>query len=69
MEFTITNECKYIVIASDGVWEFLTNNQVMDIVNPYYKINDAKGACNKLTQISTNWWEKVIIYNSRKIQL
>jgi serine/threonine protein phosphatase PrpC len=60
IEYTITSDCKYIVIASDGVWEFLDNNAVADIVQPYYLLNDPKGACDKLVQISTEWWKKVI---------
>jgi hypothetical protein len=41
----------------------------MEIVNPYYKANDPKGACSKLIQIATQWWEKVENINIRKIQL
>lgn len=28
-EFEITEDDKFIVIASDGVWEFLSNTQVL----------------------------------------
>jgi len=27
---------KFIVIASDGVWEFLSNDEVVHIVEPFY---------------------------------
>jgi serine/threonine protein phosphatase PrpC len=27
---------KFIVIASDGVWEFLSNDEVVRIVEPFY---------------------------------
>ena len=30
---------KYVVIGSDGVFEFLSNEQVAEIVLPYYQIN------------------------------
>ena len=30
---------KFIVIASDGVWEFLSNEQIGKIVWPFYKSN------------------------------
>jgi serine/threonine protein phosphatase PrpC len=59
IEHTITPDCKYIVIASDGVWEFLDNNAVADIVHPYYIKDDPKGAVEHLIQTSVNWWEKV----------
>ena len=26
----------FIVIASDGVWEFLSNEEVMEIIKPYF---------------------------------
>ncbi len=35
-EFDLTNEDKVIVLASDGVWEFLENQDVARIVYPFY---------------------------------
>jgi len=29
--FEIQQEDKFIILASDGVWEFLSNEEVMDI--------------------------------------
>lgn len=29
-------EHKFLVIASDGVWDFLTNEQVCNIIEPFY---------------------------------
>jgi serine/threonine protein phosphatase PrpC len=28
---------KIIILASDGVWEFLSNKEVADIVSPFYE--------------------------------
>lgn len=28
---------KILVLASDGVWEFMTNEEVAEIVYPFYK--------------------------------
>ena len=58
IEDKIDNETKFIVIASDGVWEFLDNNKVAEIVLPFYKKNDPKGACKALIKESTEWWNK-----------
>ena len=58
-EFEITNDCKYIVIASDGVWEFLSNKRVMEIVHPFFKINDPAAAGEKLIEESVKCWKKV----------
>lgn len=37
--FMIGSDDKFIIIGSDGVWEFLTNDQVAMMVLPFYKSN------------------------------
>lgn len=59
IEKTINEDSRYIVIASDGVWEFLSNPQVVSIVNPYYLKNDPEGACDALIREATECWKKV----------
>ena len=58
LEETIDKDTKFIVVASDGVWEFLDNYTVKDIVMPYYEKNDPNGACKELIKKSTEWWNK-----------
>ena len=58
IEDTIDKDTKFIVVASDGVWEFLDNNAVKDIVMPYYEKNDPNGACKELIKKSTEWWNQ-----------
>ena len=58
-EADLTKETKYIVIASDGVWEFLSNDEVMQIINPFYLNKDPEGASNKIIEYSTINWKKV----------
>lgn len=36
-EFLISPQDRFIVLASDGVWEFLPNEEVARIVLPYYE--------------------------------
>lgn len=36
LEMNLTENDKFIVIASDGVWEFLSNDEVVKIVEPFY---------------------------------
>ena len=55
---TIDKDTKFIVVASDGVWEFLDNQKVADLVMPFYKKNDPDGACKALIKESTEWWNK-----------
>ena len=58
IEEKIDKETKFLVIASDGVWEFLDNETVRDMVMPYYQKNDPNGACKELIKKSTEWWNK-----------
>ena len=58
IEEKIDNDCKFIVIASDGVWEFLENERVAEIVMPFYNNDDPDGACKALIKESTDWWNK-----------
>ena len=51
-------EAKFIVLASDGVWEFLTNENVRDMVIPFYNKKDPLNACKDLITKSTDWWEQ-----------
>ena len=58
LEQNIDKDTKFMVVASDGVWEFLENETVKDIVMPYYLKNDPNGACKELIKKSTEWWNK-----------
>ena len=52
------NESKFMVLCSDGVWEFLSNEEVMEIGNQYYVQNNINGFCNELLKKSTEIWVK-----------
>jgi serine/threonine protein phosphatase PrpC len=28
---------KFVLVASDGIWEFITNQEVLQLIVPYYK--------------------------------
>jgi serine/threonine protein phosphatase PrpC len=36
-ELTLSPEDKILVIATDGLWEFLSNREVLNIILPFYK--------------------------------
>lgn len=59
MEFELGEDSRFIVLASDGIWEFLDNYRIMNIVNPYYNKYDGEGACNAIVKEATMYWEKV----------
>ena len=58
VEYTIDYFSKYILIASDGIWEFITNEDAMEIGNKFYLRNDPVGLCQELTQKSIKLWQK-----------
>lgn len=58
-EYEINQNSKFLVIASDGVWEFLSDLQVVELIFPYYKKNDIVGACEKVIDEATKCWKKV----------
>ncbi len=58
IEEKVDKDTKFIVVASDGVWEFLDNKTVAEMVMPFYKKNDPDGACKALIKTSTEWWNK-----------
>jgi serine/threonine protein phosphatase PrpC len=56
LEYNITPEDRFIVLGSDGVFEFLSNEDVVKIVVPFWKTGDTKGACNALYKEAYNKW-------------
>ena len=62
-EYNLNKDVKYIIIASDGIWEFMSNEQVMNIGNKFYAMNDPDNFCHILVKKSTELWEK----NARNI--
>jgi serine/threonine protein phosphatase PrpC len=68
-EFDINSSSRYIILASDGVWEFLSNTQVMKIIEPFYECNDVEGAIQKLIDESVKAWKTVFRSNVRRMLL
>ena len=58
VEYIIGYSTKYILICSDGIWEFLKNEDCMKIGNEFYIKNDPIGLCQELSKESIKLWEK-----------
>ena len=58
LEEKIDKDTKFIVVASDGIWEFLDNDTVKNMVMPFYEKNDPNGACKELIKKSTEFWNQ-----------
>ena len=61
IEYDINITSKYLVVCSDGVWEFISNEQVRDIGNIFYPRNDVYGFCSELINYSTSIWSQINI--------
>ena len=49
---------KYMVICSDGVWEFSNNEDIMSIGIEYYLKDNIGEFIEKIIKVSEFWWEK-----------
>ena len=58
IEYFINDNSKYMILCSDGVWEFLSNEDVMNMGNRYYDKNDIDGFINDVVNVSTQCWER-----------
>jgi serine/threonine protein phosphatase PrpC len=56
-ETRITDSDKFIVLASDGVWEFLSNDDVLNLVIPHWLNGNPESACDKIIKEATNRWK------------
>ena len=46
------------MIASDGLWEYVNNEEVVEIVGKYQEKNDCDGAESELYELSRERWVK-----------
>jgi serine/threonine protein phosphatase PrpC len=58
VEYTIDHSSKYLILASDGIWEFIDSEDAMKYSNKYYIRNDPIGLCHDLSKRATALWEK-----------
>ena len=57
-EMTLGSDDKFLVIASDGIWEFLPNDQIVEMIVPYWEAKDPEGACIALIEESVKHWKE-----------
>ena len=55
-EYFFKPEDKFIVLASDGLFEFIESQEIVDIIKDYYDKNDIVGCCEYLYKESTRKW-------------
>ena len=57
-EFLFDEGDKFMIVASDGIWEFISSQECVDIIKEFYDKNDLKGCCEFLYQESSKRWLK-----------
>jgi len=58
IEYNLDERSKYMVIASDGVWEFIDNEDVMRMGIDFYVKDNIEEFLEKIIKVSEFWWEK-----------
>jgi len=57
-EWKFSKEDMFIIIASDGVWEFIESEECVNMIKPYYLNNDIAGAAEYIVKEATRRWIK-----------
>ena len=57
-EFEITNDDKFIILASDGIWEFISSQECVNFIKDFYIKKDLKGCLKFLLNESSKRWIK-----------
>ena len=55
---TIQDEDKFIIIASDGIWEFISNQSCVNIIAEFYMSGDIEKACDQLMSTAVEIWNQ-----------
>ena len=57
-EYEITEDDKFIIIASDGIWEFISSQECVEMIKDFYEKKDLKGCLKFLLNESSKRWIK-----------
>ena len=57
-EFDFDENDKFMIIASDGIWELISSQECVDIIKNFYEKNDMKGCAEYLYEESSKRWLK-----------
>lgn len=58
LELDLGKDDKFIVIASDGVWEFISNDEIAKIVKPFFDAKNAEKAAEAVVKESYLRWKR-----------
>ena len=56
IEYLVQPSDKFILMASDGVWEFINNETIVKLIAPYFESGDINGACEQVMKEALYQW-------------
>lgn len=59
IEYELTSQDKFLVIGSDGVFEFLKNEEIVKLIIPFWRNRDPQGACKIIVSSAEYRWRSV----------
>ena len=59
-EYRINHRTKFLVVGSDGIWKYLSNEDVRNLGNVYYQYKDIESFCKNLMVDACAKWENSI---------
>lgn len=57
ISYEINEAVSAIIMASDGVWEFLENSQVFELIKPSLEKKNPELGCKTLIKVSRKFWK------------
>ena len=54
--FNINDKCEYLVIGSDGIWQYLENENVSEIIRPFFVEKNAENGVKEIIRKSSLAW-------------
>lgn len=58
LEMNLVEGDHFIILASDGVWEFISNEEAANIIMPHYRNNSAEKAAEAIIKESIKRWQE-----------
>lgn len=52
------NKGKFVVMGTESLWKYISDDEVGDIVNTHYFANDNAGACKELQELARDRWKE-----------
>ena len=58
LEMNLIEGDQFIILASDGVWEFISNEEAANIIMPHYLNNSAEKAAEAIIKEAIKRWQE-----------